>query len=659
MKKISFFFFLIASTLQAQNDICGFEQFTSGVLKNAPFVSLPSMKTEERATVYTIPVVFHIIHSGGDELISDAQVQSAIDLLNLDFSFSNADTSAIETIFRPIAADAQIRFELARLDPNGNCTNGIEHIYSTSANVATDCAKLNQWDPTKYMNIWVVGSIAYTPPSALILGYSYPPAMAAMPEYSSFDGIMISHTCIGNIGTALPGRHRTLTHEAGHYLNLLHPYGSCTDADGIADTPPSDYDMTGSCLPDSSCNPAVRENWQNFMAGTNCVNMFTAGQVAVMHATLMSPVAGRNNLCSAANLASTGVGGAATPCPPNAIYGFSHRMGCVSDSIQLFDFSDNGTVTSWNWSISNGATSLTSTDQNPILAFPDTGYYSVTLTVSNSYGSSTISRSDEFFIHDGVADLLAPATYDFDDSAYFYHQAPVFNPDNNSSRWRQTDTTSYAGGGCAMINSFGACAGEKDELVFPCYNISGSLGTTFTFYYAGASADTAEAGLVRIFSSYDCGQTWQLRKYLTSAAVNTAGPVSGYFVPLAGHWVPCDVALPSYLGNILMKIQYESGASPNNFYIDNAQMHFPSGLSSQTNTNSVSVYPNPATDKVFIKSEQSITRVEIFDLLGKLLHSANLSEEESIDLGQFETGLYLIRTSTREGSQLEKLIISR
>ena len=36
--------------------------------------------------IYTIPVVFHILHKGGAENISDAQVIDAIDILSRDFN---------------------------------------------------------------------------------------------------------------------------------------------------------------------------------------------------------------------------------------------------------------------------------------------------------------------------------------------------------------------------------------------------------------------------------------------------------------------------------------------------------------------------------------------------------------------------------------------
>jgi hypothetical protein len=108
--------------------------------------------------IYKIPVVFHILHEYGTENITDAQVHSQMEILNEDFRKMNADISEVISEFTGIAADCQIEFYLATLDPWGNCTNGIEHIYTHLTNLGDDYSKLNQWHRSKYLNIWVCKS---------------------------------------------------------------------------------------------------------------------------------------------------------------------------------------------------------------------------------------------------------------------------------------------------------------------------------------------------------------------------------------------------------------------------------------------------------------------------------------------------------------------
>lgn len=201
--------------------------------------SQKEQKSSANESVYTIPVVFHILHVNGTENISDAQILNQVDILNRDFAKENTDISEIvnNTPFDTLAVDTKIQFRLARLDPNGNCTNGIDRIYSHLTEGANDAAKLNPWPRNKYLNVWVVKSIG----EAGVAGYAYYPSGAEMSP--GIDGILILHNYIGNIGTGNENNSRALTHEVGHYLNLPHPWGNnnepgveCGD-DGVSDTP--------------------------------------------------------------------------------------------------------------------------------------------------------------------------------------------------------------------------------------------------------------------------------------------------------------------------------------------------------------------------------------------------------------------------------------
>lgn len=107
-----------------------------------------------------IPVVFHIIHVYGAENISDDQVYDAIEKLNIDYNKQNADTADTYPLFQSRAADCQIEFRLARIDPDGNCTSGIVHHYDPQTNYGyfNTMAKYC-WTPGKYMNIFLVNFI--------------------------------------------------------------------------------------------------------------------------------------------------------------------------------------------------------------------------------------------------------------------------------------------------------------------------------------------------------------------------------------------------------------------------------------------------------------------------------------------------------------------
>ena len=107
-------------------------------------------------TIYTIPVVFHVIHNNGPENISDEQILNGLSILNRDYAMLNSDISLVVTAFETITADVGIQFALATKDPNGNCTRGINRIVSPLTSVGDQSMKdLIMWPRNKYLNMWI------------------------------------------------------------------------------------------------------------------------------------------------------------------------------------------------------------------------------------------------------------------------------------------------------------------------------------------------------------------------------------------------------------------------------------------------------------------------------------------------------------------------
>ncbi|MEP7171194.1 MAG: zinc metalloprotease, partial [Bacteroidota bacterium] len=236
------------------------------------------------SVVKIIPVVFHIIHEGGSENISEAQIIDQLDSLNKDFRRQNADTVDTPAPFKPLAADCEIEFRLAQLDPNGNCTNGITRHFSHLTNDARDNIKsFDYWPSNKYLNIWVVKTIENTQAtSGFIIGYAQFPGGSALT-----DGVVLKYDWVGSIGTAASngGYGRTAPHEVGHWLNLRHIWGDATcGSDLVADTPTQNVNQSN-CpnFPkiDTQCNNGPNgAMFTDYMDYTNdgCINLFTEGQ---------------------------------------------------------------------------------------------------------------------------------------------------------------------------------------------------------------------------------------------------------------------------------------------------------------------------------------------------------------------------------------------
>lgn len=276
MKKLLYSFALVlfaGSAAWAQN-FCATDYYHQQLVQQDPNLAkdldrlLANARTKsDDSTVFVVPVVFHVLHRNGVENISDAQIFDAMEVLNRDFRKQNGDTANILPVYQALAADAKIEFRLAAYDPLGNCTNGIDRIYTHETQIGDAASKLNQWDRSRYLNVWVVSSIDGSPSTA---GYAHFPTDVGGLGYWR-DGIVLRHNYIGRIGTGNEFGSRTLTHEVAHWIALPHTWGrtndpgvSCGD-DGADDTP-----MTKG---HSSCSNRASINCDNY-AFTNSIYNF-------------------------------------------------------------------------------------------------------------------------------------------------------------------------------------------------------------------------------------------------------------------------------------------------------------------------------------------------------------------------------------------------
>lgn len=254
---------------------------------------------ESIGQIYTIPVVFHVIHLGEalgvGSNIPDSQILSALDGLNDRFR------NIIGT-----GEDIELEFCLALRAPNGGPTTGINRVngsgitnypieglgYPGSGGGADeeDLKDLSRWSTLDYYNIWVVHKIF-----GGIAGYAYLPP----PFPFDYDG-----TAIGRVYCTYSGT--TLTHELGHGFNSFHTFegdnngNNCPintncldDGDKVCDTPPhkrTDCNATNPCT-GSGVWDNSRKNYMSYCGGRT---RFTLGQKDRMRASI--PITVRDSL---------------------------------------------------------------------------------------------------------------------------------------------------------------------------------------------------------------------------------------------------------------------------------------------------------------------------------------------------------------------------
>ncbi len=264
------------------------ENFTRQYIKRGG--SRTAEASQRGSTVYTIPVVVHVVWKTQAQNISDQQVLSQIDILNKDYQLLNADTTAIPSVFKPLAGDAKVQFCMAKTDPNGNPTTGIVRVQTTKSSFGTnDNVKFSSkggddaWDASKYLNLWVCNL------SFGVLGYAQFPG-----GNPTTDGVVILFKSFGLSNYTPYNLGRTATHEVGHWLNLRHIWGddgkACTGSDLVDDTPNQSNENYGKpVFPHVSCaNGPNGDMFMNYMdyVDDDAMQMFSIGQKDRMWAIL-------------------------------------------------------------------------------------------------------------------------------------------------------------------------------------------------------------------------------------------------------------------------------------------------------------------------------------------------------------------------------------
>lgn len=654
------------------NKILLFSLFISviGFFSNAQ-LQKPQGIEKDLDTVYIIPVVFHILHEYGSENISDAQVFDQMAILNRDYRKLNADTTDIVSEFQAIATDAHIEFRLATLDPNGNPTSGIEHIFTPLTNNADDDSKINEWPPEKYLNIWTVRTVN----NGDVAGYTYLPSQIDS-NNCLLDGIILQHDFIGSIGTGAPHSSRALTHEVGHYLGLRHLHGGaeigiCGD-DGIADTPITEG--SSSCqLNDDSCNPGIIENVQNFMEFSYCLRMFTLGQVEHMRNVLNSSIIGRNNLISLSNLMETGVFDTTITVnlPPISDFSFSDRNICEGATIQFSDASWQAPVTIYSWSFPTG-TPATSIDENPIVTYATEGFKSFTLTVTNSYGSSTKTITNGIYVSPLWAAFAGPYSETFDNPAvYWFGQ----NPNENSPEFVLAQNEGVDLSTCWKLNNFpdsvvsNSCGitglyqaqlgGSKDYIISAPYDLANTTGITISFDYAYASGASVLSDItekLKVYSSRDCGETWLSRTTVQDEDLVTVSyPENTDFVPannLQWKTTSFNYISNSNDGHTRFRFEFTASDFSNNLFIDNFNVDGILGIIENGQLPiQLTIAPNPVTSggaiEVEVQSSNEEMLLELIDVNGIVLSSDKLTptgESDTISIPiTVAKGIYFLK----------------
>jgi Pregnancy-associated plasma protein-A len=212
----------------------------------------------------TIPVYFHVITDGAAGDLSNQKIQQQMNVLNSEFG---GFEGGVATGFS---------FKLAGVDriDNANWFHNLGAVPS----VEREAKPATRVGDAHTLNIWTTDLPGY-------FGFAtFPTSYKTAPQ---LDGIVIDFETLP--GGAF-GEHfslgKTATHEAGHWLGLLHTFqGGCNDKGDYVEDTPSERSPASECpIGRDTCPVPGFDPIHNYMDYSDdfCYSQFTAGQATRM-----------------------------------------------------------------------------------------------------------------------------------------------------------------------------------------------------------------------------------------------------------------------------------------------------------------------------------------------------------------------------------------
>jgi hypothetical protein len=547
---------------------------------------------------YVIPVVVHIIHNGepvGTGVnISDAQIQSQINVLNNDFKRLNADAANTPAEFGTVAGSIDIEFVLAKQDPFGAPTNGIQRVVGTQSvwtlNDNATFKALSYWPAEDYFNIWVVNIPSY-------LGYAqFPvsnlPGLENSPDDRLTDGIIIHYSAFGSnfegLGTfSLISDYdhgRTATHETGHFFGMRHIWGddgtSCSGTDYVDDTPNQAGDYSGQCpvYPKTSCTS--NDMFMNYMDYTDdgCMNLFTQGQIARMVVVLdNSPrrASLRNSLgdepppALAFDIAIREI---ISPGTSNCGEGIDpiieiQNLGTTTATSVRLQLKVNGAIVETKDAVLNLATlGITQISFNPVSQLSGTSTYEVEVLLVNGVADQLATNNLLSVSSNVPVTGTLPITEVFNSLPASWSRS---NPDN-SIQWATRSTSSN--GNAMYVNCYDyENQGAVDRLITPILDLTNKPVALLKFDRAYALYSTANIERLRVLVSTVCDFNDTPTEVFNKAGSDlaTAPQTTSQFNPTASQWVTETISLNQYIGSKIQIAFEVTNGWGNDVYLDN------------------------------------------------------------------------------------------
>jgi PKD repeat protein len=358
-------------------------------------------------------------------------------------------------------------------------------------------------------------------------------------------------------------------------------------------------------------------------------------------------------------------------------FGCDKNILCENEIVHFYDSTLN-CPNSWHWQFAPGnVTFLEGTSaysQNPVVQFNQTGSFSVSLTATNNVGSNTLTKPD-YILYGGYT---LPFTEGFE-SGFSSKYWTIVNDDAETT-WDTITLSAGAGGKVAWVNFFDYLRiNKRDQLISAPMNFSDYTTLHLNFDHAYAQRSTIKDSLI-VKISADCGTTWTRilaagPDYNNPNIFSTHANTLDSFYPLSSEdWCGSSYGTACYsldispwAGQKNIKIMFESfNRHGNNLFLDNIEVDGPVAISEPGRGDlGIRIFPNPSTGifNLYIEKGNKDIDISIFDLHGQKVYTEktlarNGSVARELNLSELSKGIYYIRLTNENVTQVEKIIIN-
>ncbi len=587
-------------------------------------VALKAEKTEANQII--IPIVFHLVDDATTlSGISDRDVIEQVEILNKDYNGKKLDqfTSVIPPEIVARVGRIPIKFVLARRDPNGALTTGIERRANTTPDhvsiKAFSTGGLDAWDVTKYVNVWCG---TFSGSDAGLLGMATFPFTTGQGDQGIVIGIKTLPYAANILRNYYPdyAEGSTLSHEIGHYFYLWHTFGDQSTCNNNDFQIQSGWPLPSGAGPEGDDTPLSKgTSSSNFVYGNPTMNYkdgCASESFGMMYGSFMNYFDDRamfmfsdgmrKRVEGCINLYRPGLLTTDGATPPSAVTdaflvdvsprGLRERKSFIVNNTPLQVIVRNngtGTLTSVTLNIATDAGAATATVfPLNLAAGNDTtlNLAAISATAGNHiltiYTSAPNNTADNFTnndtvysyinIHTGAAAL--PFTEDFSSSTFPPTGWQIWNPNGgDTNTWRRDPISGYTAAGAAYANGYhNDEIGTLDEMITPALNLGNATDVRLTFRVANAVYDTVDVSTwdgLEVYVSGDGGKTYNLAYKKSGNQLTTVSATGDSFSATpseSSKWREETILLTPYIvagQKMIIKFR-NTNAFGNNTYID-------------------------------------------------------------------------------------------